>query len=293
MRKAALLPLMFASLGLALSQPALAQDDNETSRDSDDVIIVEGNRAVTVRDVRRQAGSITPRAGTAGAPLARIRREICVGVYGLAPESARLVIDRIYYNAEAVGLTVSEEEGCIANIVVAIVDDPHEEFAAMRRDRHRLVQGINYWERKRVADQEGPAIAWNSVVTTAYDGSRPNGGRPPIFETTQMGRTDSATLREIMVSVVLVDRDALADLDGVTLADYSTMRTLARTRTPIEDISAPTVLGLFSGDYAPDRLSAFDMGYLRSLYGGPGDRPMSYAMADIGREVQREMEGRE
>ncbi len=293
MRKTGLIAPLLGGIALAFASPALAQDAEPRGSDDDDVIVVEGDRAVTVRDVRQQAGSVTPRAGTANAPLARMRREVCAGVYGLAPDSARLVIDRIYYNAEAVGLTVSQEEGCTANVVVAVVDDPHAQFAELRRVDSPLVQGIDLWERKRVADQQGPAIAWNAIATTAYDGSIPNGGRPPVFESTMSGRTETHTLREIMVSVVLVDADALAGLDGVTLADYATMRTLAHTRAPIDDISAPTVLGLFANDSAPDRLTAFDMGYLRSLYGGPGDRPMSYAMSDIGRHVVKEMEERE
>lgn len=293
MRKTGLIAPLLGGIALAFASPALAQDAEPRGSDDDDVIVVEGDRAVTVRDVRRQAGSVTPRAGTAGAPLARMRREICAGVYGLAPESARLVIDRIYFNAEAVGLTVSQEEGCTANVVVAVVDDPHAQFAELRRVDSPLVQGIDLWERKRVADQQGPAIAWNAIATTAYDGSIPNGGRPPVFESTMSGRTETHTLREIMVSVVLVDADALAGLDGVTLADYATMRTLAHTRAPIDDISAPTVLGLFANGTAPDRLTAFDMGYLRSLYGGAGDRPMSYAMSEIGRHVVKEMEERE
>lgn len=293
MRTPALIGTLLASVALSFSSSASAQEEDAHGTRADDVIVVEGDRAVTVRDVRQQAGSVTPRAGTANAPLARMRREICAGVYGLAPDSARLVIDRIYYNAEAVGLTVSQEEGCTANVVVAVVDDPHAQFAELRRVSSPLVEGIDLWERKRVANQQGPAIAWNAIATTAYDGSIPNGGRPPVFESTMSGRTETHTLREIMVSVVLVDSEAIASLDGVTLADYATMRTLAHTRAPIDDISAPTVLGLFTSDAAPDRLTAFDMGYLRSLYGGPGDRPMSYAMSDIGRHVIAEMEERE
>ncbi|TIX49794.1 hypothetical protein [Alteraurantiacibacter aquimixticola] len=292
MRRTGMLPALLGCFAILAAQPATAEEE-EQQLDSEDVIVIEGDQPVSVRDVRRQAGSITPREGAVGAPLARMRREVCVGVYGLAPDSARLVIDRIYYNAEAVGLKVSEEEGCTANIVVAVVEDPREEFASLRRESSRLVEGIDLWERKRVAEQEGPALAWNAVATTAFDGSQPIGRGPPVFESTMSGRTGTHTLREIMVSVVLVDSEALAGLDGVTLADYATMRSLAHTRAPIEAISAPTVLGLFTAEGAPDRLSAFDRGYLRSLYGGPGNRPLSYAMSDIGREIRREMEGRE
>ena len=275
------------AIALCFSVPAIAQDDVD---DPDDVIVVEGTREVTVRDMREQALSITPRAGSAGEPLARLRREICAGVFGLSPDSARLVIDRIYYNAERLGLSVSPDEGCVANVVVAVVPDVHAEFETLRNDRNKLIEGLDYWERKAVSQQDAPVLAWNAVRTLAYAGGQ-NGGRgAPINETTIMGRTNTATQKEIVVSVVMVNASALADVDGVTLADYATMRALAKTRPPIEDISAPTVLALFSaGAAAPDRMTIFDRAYLRSLYAGPGNRMARQAMDRLGSNMKHVM----
>ena len=278
---------LFCAITLSLSVPATAQDDVD---DPDDVIVVEGQRQVTVGDMREQAMSITPRAGSVSEPLARLRREICAGVFGLAPDSARLVIDRIYYNAERVGLSVSPDEGCVANVVVAVVPDVHAEFETLRNDRNKLIEGLDYWERKAVSQQDAPVLAWNAVRTLAYAGGQ-NGGRgSPVNETTIMGRTNTATQKEIVVSVVMVNASALADVDGVTLADYATMRALAKTRPPIEDISAPTVLALFSaGAAAPDRMTIFDRAYLRSLYAGPGNRMARQAMDRLGSNMKHVM----
>ena len=275
----------------ALTAPAIAQDA-APPEDSTIVVTGEVEREVDERAVRSQARAITPRGSTIDQPLARFQQPVCAGVWGLASESAQLVIDRIYYNAEAAGMKLDETEGCAANVIVAFVADPHAEFQDMRDADHPLVSGLDFWERKRVADAQGAVVAWNAV-TTRTNGGELRSGNPPSYETTQMSRLGSATRRDIEVSVMLVATSALANLDGVSVADYATMRMLARTLPPRDDEPAyGTILSLFSNpENAPERMTEFDRAYLTSLYSGLDNTPARMALRNVGDIMDRGVEG--
>jgi len=268
--------ILAAMLAAAIAAPLAAQD-------TDTSIVVEAERERN-RDARSQARAITPRDPAVTAPIARFQDPVCPGVWGLDEESARFIIDRIMYNAQRIGLDVPEEEGCAANVIIAFVPDPHAEFAAMREESHPLVSGIDLWERKRVADQTGPVLAWNTIATLTSDGQSRSGGGQPTFESTQIGRTGLATRRDIVSSVVFIQRDAIADKDGVAVADYATMRALVKTRPPEEGTSFGTVLSLFDENNAtsPDRLSQFDLAYLTSIYASRANSPSRMALGNVG-----------
>lgn len=271
---------------VAGAAPATAQDapDNQGNI----VVTGETEQPVDGREVRSQARAITPRGSTIGQPLARFQQPICPGVWGMAPESAQLIIDRIYYNAEQIGLELNEKAGCDANVIVAFVADPHEEFTGLRTDDHALVSGLSYWEQKRVSETEGPVLVWNAVSTRTRDGQA-RSGNPPVFDSTSISRTNSGTRRDLELSMVMIASDAIANLDGVAVADYVTMRTLARTNPPRSDAAYGTILALFDNpDGAPDRMSDFDMAYLRSLYAGRANVPASMALGGIDRLMEEE-----
>lgn len=269
------------SLGLAslcLAAPLAAQDGPAQDQNAD--IVVEGARERD-RAAQSQARSITPRDHVISAPIARFQDPVCAGVWGLGEESARLVIDRIMYNAERIGLEVDENEGCSANVIVGFVADPHEEFQGLRDVNHALVSGLDLSERKRVADQTGPAIAWNATMTRTADGQGRSG---TTFDSTQIGRTQLGTREDIVASVVFIQRDAIANLDGVAVADYATMRALVKTLPPEEETAFGTVLSLFDqgNATAPDRLTPFDLAYLTSIYSGRANMPSRMALGNVG-----------
>ncbi|HSG56525.1 MAG TPA: hypothetical protein VLA45_13850, partial [Paracoccaceae bacterium] len=246
----------------ASGTPVLAQDDPRARDDTGDEILVTGERdagEVDPGDVREQARAITPRGAVVGEPLARFTDPICPGVWGLSGESAQYIIDRIYYNAEAAGLELDETAGCGANVIVAFVDDPHGEFADMIAYDHRLVAPLSFWDRKRVTETTGPVLAWNVVTTLTRDGQARD-GRPPVFDSTEISRLNAGTRRDMQLSVIMLDTDLLEDLDGLALADYATMRTLART-IPVDQGQAAygTILSLFADPVnAPQSMTTFD-----------------------------------
>ena len=250
-----------AMCALALPMAASAQDADE--------IIVQGER-VDRSEARGQARDITPRSSGWGDPLARFQKPICVGVWGLLPENAGIVIDRVYENAERVGIPIEETEGCAANVWAIFVDDPQKTFADLRRENSFMVEGLPYFERERIEEERGPSLAWNVVSTRNREGEvisigDVDPGSMAVNPVTSMSRLQSAVRNDIEWSVVLIARSALADLDAHSVADYVTMRALARTETPDpSDMAFSTIMTLF--DEGADRLTDFDLAYLRDLY---------------------------
>ncbi len=278
--------LLLAIAALASGTPVLAEGD---PREADNILVI-GETATSEVDsgeVRQQARAITPRAALLNEPLARFNEPICPGVWGLSGESAHFIIDRIYFNAEAAGLELNESAGCPANVVVAFVDDPHSEFADMVAHDHQLVASLSFDDKRRVREAAGPVLAWNIVITRTRDGQS-RSGDPPTYESTEISRLNASTRRDMALSMVMIDTDLLEDLDGLALADYATMRALART-LPVEQGEANygTILSLFSDPVnAPQSLTAFDRAYLASLYAGRANQPGHLALRDVGERME-------
>lgn len=269
-----------AALAMTLAAPVVAQDASE-----EDDILVEAEREERFQEARKQAREITPRARTVASAVARFQEPICPGTLGLDPESARLVNDRIMYNAELIGLPVAQGEGCTPNILVSVVPDPREDFAELRRLNHGLVRGIDLWERKRISWQEGPVLAWNITQTKTRDGQGRSGGA--AFDTTDSSRLSLGVREDILLSVILIDDDVIGDVDGVALADYATMRALVETKPPEGDTVFGTVLAMFNEDaISSQRLTEFDLAYLRSIYESRDNEPSPFAFRDIGKQLE-------
>lgn len=273
-----------AALALTAS-PALAQD--ETTDPEGNVIIVEGELPDGGSAARQQARDITNRLGTTNEPLARFQRPVCAGVWGLLPENASAVINRIYDNAERVGLLVDDTPDCAANVWVIVVDDPAQTFSDLREDNSWMLDGLGRSERNKVERQTGPVRAWNLASTRTMDGRvMPSGfeaaaGGAPTAETWNMSRLNNAIRRDIDMSVVLIQRSALGAFDAYAIADYATMRALARTDEPSDEITYDTILTLFRDELAPQRLSTFDVAYLRATNFGPGNRNGYYPLSRV------------
>jgi hypothetical protein len=85
-----------------------------------------------------------------------------------------------------------------------------------------------------------------------------------------MARTSIPVREDIVGVLVLFDRDDVRSMTLSQLADYATMRGLARTR-PVDGDGQKldTILALFDQDATPpDTLTAFDTAYLGALYAG-------------------------
>ncbi|RPF72246.1 hypothetical protein [Aurantiacibacter spongiae] len=287
---------------LAVAFPALAQDAGPP--ESDPEIVVEGQREVDGAEARDQAREVTERPGSYSEPLARFQREVCPGVWGLAPENAQAVIDRIYDNAERADIAIDANPGCAANMWVIVVDDPQAEFAKLQDERSYLVSELTKRQREQVEEDTGPALAWNIVSTRNREGmpiatgfdAVTNRMRNPAEgqQVFAMSRLSTGIRKDIELSIVMIRRSELARLDAYAIADYASMRALALTEPPEQGAAFDTVLALFDGTgTAPDRLTSFDRAYLRSVYRGSETRPSNQALGDIGYLMEEDLEERE
>ncbi|WP_120077817.1 hypothetical protein [Aurantiacibacter odishensis] len=283
----------------ALPFPLAAQDAASQVEETLDTqveggqdIIVSGERSEIHVQAREQVREITPRSGSVQAPLARMEEPVCPGVFGAETQTAYEIIGRIRSNTERIGHRVIRGEECAANVIVAFVDDPADEFEHLRDARHYTVSGLDFWDAKRVREQEGPVRAWNVSATMSRDGIGSN-GRPPTFESTAISRLELGVREDIGISVVLIARDAIAGMDTVAIADYVTMRALAQTRVPEGATRLGTILELFEPDVEapPFRLTSFDEAYLTSLYRAQANTPSQVALRDVGRLMERQRPG--
>jgi len=72
----------------------------------------------------------------------------------------------------------------------------------------------------------------------------------------------------------------------IQLADYATMRALARTR-PVEDVEGiGTILTLFDSATPPQSVTDADVAYLTALYAMPGTRSLNYQVGRIAKGVK-------
>ena len=300
MRMPAILAAFAASVAALTPLHAAAQDDERTAeeraQDEARQIIVEGERQ-TNRTARDMARELTPRAYSATEPLPRFQARICPGVWGLSPEFAQPVIDRIYDNAERAGIPINEVENCAANVWVIVVEDPQATYQQLREERSFLVRGLHPRVRREIADQIGPVVAWHRTSTRTLEGvvvqtgfeavtaqmeARLTGGGLVGIPTDRMSRTATAIRQDIDYAILLVQRSALADRDLLAVADFATMRLLGRARQPEGDTPFSTVLSFVNEDWTADRMTEFDWAYLDSLYGGRPNMPSRMALRNLG-----------
>lgn len=284
------LPRVLAAclLSCALVAPAAAQQ-------GDDSIVVTGQAdRPPAAEVTAQARAIT-RADPAlrDVPLALVQDPLCPGVIGMTVEGAAPIIDRIRATAQELGVPLADDTQCRANLVLVIVADGAQELAALHRSSPQLFETLTLPDRRDLLASPGPARAWHVTSMRSRDGFRiPQAeslDRPPA---TTMWSAHSkiylAVRQDIDTSFVLLDSAAVKGKTLVQLADYATMRGLARTHPPEGAAGLATILSLFANEGTPPQgLTQFDRAYLAALYGSPANLPGMQKLLGVSRELQR------
>ena len=268
--------LVCVACAALVPSPLLGQDERRpTDADPDPGIIVTGELP-TRDEVTRQAREVTQSTGLRNAPLPRFEGDrLCPGVIGLKADFAGLVVDRLRANAERFGLWMAKDDGtCQANFIIAFVDDGQDVLQHINDRWYWLFTDMPRHERIELLAEEGPVHVWTTTRARTADGM-PLGtdlyGRQVRATSSGGVARHSIPVRDDIVGVlVLFDRDDVRDLTLVQIADYATMRGLARTRPVDDDGQAmSTILALFDPDATPpDELTTFDTAYLASLYAG-------------------------
>ena len=300
--------LVAAAVGLACGPGPAGAQEADSVEEGDEAIVVTGEaqKPATRREVSRQARAVTRPQNVHDLPLARFEDRLCPGVLGMKAEYAALLIDRIRYHAQRLDMWLTEDDGtCTPNLILAFVDDGQAELAALHGEHHYLFQDLPTHERRALLAEEGPVRVWTTTATRTRDGMpiarRESLTDPPAV---QMAMAHSkiylATREDITQVVVLFDREGILGKTLVQLADYATMRGLARTR-PVEEGGQEeggqpldTILALFdAGSAPPAEMTAFDRAYLGALYDGIPNMPGVTKVLGVNRQLRLQDEGEE
>jgi hypothetical protein len=283
----ALCPLSFV--------PAAAQERAPTPD-----ILVEGQRDTvpTQSEVTHEAREVTQGGDFRHSPLPRFEDPVCPGVMGLTLDAAEMMVDRLRYNAEKLGLRLASDNGCAPNLIVAFVPDARGQLAALAHDHGYLFASLDLTEKRALLAESGPARVWTTTVMKTRDGmpvygSNPRPGDPmssaPVVSMWMAHSRIYLPIRNDIAQVmVLFDRDQVKGKTIIQLADYATMRGLAKTK-PAGDSKGPdTILALFETPTPPTGLTEFDRAYLASLYDGIPNIPGITKIGGVNRQLRRQ-----
>ncbi len=293
MRRAAVLAGLASAL---LPATALAQAEGPPPAVEPDSTIVVTGEAPDEQEVTRQAREITQPSGIRYAPLPRFEGDrLCPGVIGLKADFASLVVDRIRANAERFGLWMTTDDGtCAPNFVVAFVDDGQAVLQQVADGQHWLFKDMPRHERVELLADDGPVHVWTTTQARTRDGAdladAPNGRKVSAMSSGGRARVQLQAREDITGVLVLFDRDDVRGMTLVQLADYATMRGLARTRPVDGDGQAmATILALFDRDATPPaEMTAFDSAYLGALYRGQANVSGLSKVLGVSRELERQ-----
>lgn len=232
------------------------------------------------------AFTATPAAadGINDEPLARFQEPLCPGIIGMQADFAAAMVARIRENAQRLGLETAPEEACQPNMIVAFLHDGQDYLQRLNRSRGWMFESMDETEKRRLLSTTGPTRAWVTTETRTRDGLR-IGRRENLMDLPQAmmwsahSKIYVPTRVDITASMVLIDRDAIADRSLVQLADYATLRGLAEVVPQTRDGVASMQRLFDAGESAPESLTEFDMAYLEGLYSAMPNMP-AYTMLD-------------
>lgn len=264
--------LTLTLLSLVAASAAMAQQSETQKTD----IVVTGNRAIQAEITGDLAKSITLRPPV-DQPLPKYYDPVCVKIFGMDPEFAEVLAERITSNLNTLKLLVGNK-GCQPNSWVGFVPDSQEAVAKLRKDEPAMFAELHPYEIDRIFAGAKAAQAWHALEAKGVDGKpfryatiEINGVERTVKVNSQWqaGRTISTIRVDMIGAIVLFDSKLSAGHTIRQLADYATFRLLA----PVRDTSAAgpdepqSILSLFSeGGPPPSGLTEFDWAYLSAFY---------------------------
>jgi hypothetical protein len=231
-----------------------------------------------------------------GDPLARMDVvPICPAAVGLSDARNAEISARIRTVAEAATLKTAPP-GCRPNVLVVFTIDKNAFIAALRRE-HPAYFGGDTAGQMGLRRQRGPVTAWH--VSRRYD----RNGEPVPYDGTQgfytleapegPSRISAQSRPAFIAAVVVIERNAIAGLTPVQVADYAAMRAFTqadeaefrttRVSTILTAIEAPM------GAAVPNTLTEWDLAYLRGLADTPSFRAGGVQRASIRRRMMDEI----
>ena len=280
---------MFQALIAVALQTLAGQADLPPRQDADDEIVVT---APSLREVQRIVGDLSAENG--GRQLARWDQRICPGVAGMSSEQAQFIADRMAQTAFEVGLDVGAP-GCRANVWVIYTPNAADIAAGIGADRDLMTNSGDYRDtRGRAAARDFVASArpvrwWHVSETrstgglsaapgmasgivslyTPFDagGGVQRGMEDRALNVYESGNLRSTTREDFSYVLIVVDSQQMQGVSVAALADYLSMVALAQVNPDADLSSVSSVLRLFEDGQSSAALTAWDVAYLRGLYG--------------------------
>ena len=233
----------------------------------------------------------------------RFHAPVCAAAFGLPADYGAAVVARIRNVAQAVGAALERDPGCRPNLIVMVANDSREVSEVLRRVRPDIYIGLETIAIERMLATRGPVRAWQSSEAVRAEGGASYEDRDAfVHQDVHLHNGPPASLlrtttrRDLRLSVVLFDVDAI---DGLTLrqiADHAALRGLAPTRPP-RMATGETILALFDGARAHEgalaQLTNLDLAYLRALYRDDGASKGALQRAALARRIEQAIPRRE
>lgn len=274
------LAFVAAAIALLSAAPAFAQSNRSAGSDSDNEIVVTGQRLQTV--LREFVGELTATPQRQGEnQLGRWNHRICPAVLGLTRAADEQVIaDQIALRAHQVGLD-AQAPGCHANLVVLITPDADRLAEAIVRNMNDWVQpranhtlntlghaelanflasnsAVRWWHVLQTVGADGQAISGQSFGSRgAIPGAVSSWAPPGVLR---------ATRQDFRSVIVIVDSRQAGGYGLNSIGDYVAMVSLAQLRADADMSGYPTILNLFTAHDAPRAMTEWDLAYLDGLY---------------------------
>jgi len=292
---------------LALAAPLHAQADQGQAKSAlapslisegaprpDDAIVVTGKTEAKPAEIREQARVITRQSAKFNYPLAMIQSPVCPGIVGMPANMGEIMVDRMRFNAERVGLTLAPLGNCTPNILVIFVRNGQGVLKDLSKKPYGLLDGIKFADLKELLAEPGPVHAWVVNETRSRQGDTIQGDNewdmtkiPTLNIAQSQSHIFLAHRIDISKAVVMIDIAAIDGMGVVQLADYATMRAFAATNPVKGDAAASTILGLFDpGAARPRELTDFDLAYLRTVYEGVDSLNAASKLASINSKLR-------
>jgi hypothetical protein len=250
--------------------PAAAQDEAPpVAEGGENTIVVTGEAAAppTSKEVIDQAREVSRvgRYQVYEEALPRFEAPLCPEVFGLRDSYAAAIVARIRANAAQLEIAAAPES-CTPNLLVAFMRDSRTFLADFERKRPEMFRLIAASERDELLRQAAPVRVWTNIGLRWTGNGDPPRGWPKMRPSVrgQLARPAMPEAKDILSAVVLFVEEAVVGMTLEQLADYATMRGLSHTRPADGDEPMATILAMFSD--GTDRLTSFDIAYLRSLY---------------------------
>ena len=273
----------------AAQPPAAPAADAGNDRD----IIVKGERIKH----EQIAGFITalsnvPSTGQIG----RFHSAVCPAAVGLPKAQGEAIADRMRRVAAAADIRTGPGK-CTPNVFLIAVPDKAASIRQLSKQFPAYFGEMTSRQINQLADDPRPAVAWQVQNRLGADGEeleQPVGTDYYVAKGTGSGsRMRAGSVPNFIASIVMVDLKAIGGLTVTQVADYAAMRAFAKTDPArARQAGAPTILTILDAaddQQIPVTLTAWDLGYLKSLYTTSNDYYASYHRGEMAHVLKREL----